>query len=422
MRFKALPSSLGLAAGVGMALALAVPAGATYGYFSHGYGAAAEGMAGAAIAYSKDSLGLAANPASLTALGDRFDAGLDLFLPRRGAAIIGNAYGADATYDGSGVASFLMPSVGYVRQLSPQLAVGIAAYGNGGMNSSYDANPFARFGATGKAGVNLAQMFVSPAIAWRVADRHSIGVSVNLLYQMFKAEGVGVFAGYSQAPSAMTNRGTDSAFGWGLRIGYRGDITDDLTLGAFWQSKTFSGRFDKYAGLFAGQGSFDIPSSYGVGVAYKLTEALDVALDYERIDYGDVPAVGNALNELFLGHPFGADNGPGFGWRDIDVVKLGVNYAIDPHWQVRAGWGFAGQPIPSSQTFLNILAPGVVQNHVTLGATWSGDSGLEISGHLSYAPKTTVKGNGSIPSSFGGGEVNVHLSEVIFGLAVGWKL
>jgi long-chain fatty acid transport protein len=41
---------------------------------------------------------------------------------------------------------------------------------------------------------------------------------------------------------------------------------------------------------------------------------------------------------------------------------------------------------------------------------------------VTYAPEKTVKGSGSIPASFGGGEANVHLSEVVAGLAVGWHL
>ena len=414
----------GFALGVGMATAalVATPSWATFGYFAHGYGVQSEGLAGAAIAYPKDSLAIATNPASLFALGNRFDAGADLFIPDRGASIVGNGAGPDQSYDGSGVSTFLIPQIGYSHLLNDDWAIGIAAYGNGGMNTSYRTNPFARFGATGEAGVNLEQLFVSPTIAYRLAEGQSIGVSFNLAYQLFKAEGVGIFGGYSADPSAISNNGTDHAFGYGVRVGYQGQITPDLTLGAFWQSKTYSGRFKKYAGLFAEHGAFDVPSSYGVGLGYKLTPALDAAFDFERIEYSDVPSVGNQLSELFLGHPFGASNGPGFGWRDANVFKLGLNYTIDPQWQIRAGYGYTTQPVPASQTFLNILAPGVVQNHITAGATWTSDGGTEVSGVVLYAPETKVNGSGSIPAPFAGGEANVRLSEVIVGASVGWHL
>lgn len=400
----------------------AMPAHATFGYFEHGVGVQAEGLAGAAIAYPKDSLAIASNPASLFKLGDRFDIGLDLFAPDRGASIVGNGAGADQSYDGSGVKTFLIPQFGYTNTLSDHWAVGIAVYGNGGMNTTYRSNPYARFGATGQAGVNLSQLFVSPTVAYQIAEGHSIGVSFNLAYQLFKADGVGVFAPYSSAPAALSNNHTDHAYAYGVRIGYLGQLTPDLSVGAFWQSKTYSGRFKKYAGLFAGLGSFDAPSSYGIGASYHLTDTIDAALDVERIEYSGVPAVANRLGELFLGHPFGADSGPGFGWRDVTAVKLGLNYAIASQWQVRGGWAWGTQPVRNDQTFLNILAPGVVQHHFSAGATWTSQDGTDISASVTYAPEKTVKGSGSIPSSFGGGEANVHLSEVVAGVAVGWHL
>ena len=405
-----------------LVLVSASPAQATFGYFEHGYGAQSEGLAGASIAYPKDSIAIASNPASLFKIGNRFDFGVDLFAPDRGAAIDGNAYGPNQSFDGSGVSTFLNPQIGYSRLLSDDWALGIAVYGNGGMNTSYNSNPFARFGATGRAGVNLEQAFVSPTIAYKIAEGHSIGVSLNVVYQLFKAEGVGIFSNYSVAPAALSDRHTDHAWGAGVRVGYLGQWTDELSIGAFWQSKSYSAKFKKYAGLFAGGGSFDVPSAYGIGAAYKLTDRLDAALDVERIDYSGVPAIGNQLAQLFLNNPFGSDAGPGFGWRDVTAVKLGLNYAIAPQWQVRGGWGWGSQPVRSSETFLNTLAPGVVQHHISAGVTWTTSEGIDISGALTYAPEVNVHGSGSIPSTFGGGEVNVHLSEIVFSLSAGAHL
>ena len=61
-----------------------------------------------------------------------------------------------------------------------------------------------------------------------------------------------------------------------------------VTLGATYQTKTKMGKFTKYNGLFADQGSFDIPSNYGVGVAVKATPETTVAFDVERINYSGV--------------------------------------------------------------------------------------------------------------------------------------
>ncbi|HLY56878.1 MAG TPA: outer membrane protein transport protein, partial [Stellaceae bacterium] len=132
------------------------------------------------------------------------------------------------------------------------------------------------------------------------------------------------------------------------------------------------------------------------------------------------------LNQLFLGQPFGAAAGPGFAWRDVTTVKLGANYRLSPEWEVRAGFSWNDNPIPEDQTFLNILAPGVVQYHLSAGATWSLPGGPEISAFGLYAPTNTVNGRNSIPpgfppTGFGGGEASISLSEVAIGVSVGWR-
>ena len=70
--------------------AAATPAAATDGYFFNGYGIQGEGLGGASIAYPKDSLAIASNPASALFLGGRFDVGAEWFRPDRSATISGN--------------------------------------------------------------------------------------------------------------------------------------------------------------------------------------------------------------------------------------------------------------------------------------------------------------------------------------------
>jgi long-chain fatty acid transport protein len=71
-----------------------------------------------------------------------------------------------------------------------------------------------------------------------------------------------------------------------------GRLNDYVAVRATWQSKTHMGRFEKYSGLFADGGSFDIPESYGLGLAVRPTLALRIGLDWQRILYSDIPAVG----------------------------------------------------------------------------------------------------------------------------------
>lgn len=413
--------TLAAASSVSLALALiaAPPAAATDGYFGSGYGAQAKGLGGGVIAYPQDSLALAVNPAAASELGNRWDAGLQVFTPDRKAAYRGTAL--DASYNGNAQSTAYIPEAGYVRQINDQWSAGVALYGNGGMITSYRSNPFARFGATGGGGVELQQLFISPTLAYRFAPGQSLGVSLNVAGQTFRARGIGPFAGFSAAPANFTNKGVDTEFGYGVRLGYLGRVSSRLSVGAFWQSKTSFDAFHRYSGLFAEQGGFDAPSTYGVGAAYKATKALDLVAEWRRIDYSQVKAVGNSVAALFAGHPFGSNEGPGFGWRDINVIKLGAAYRLSPAWTLRAGYDHAENPVPANQTLLNILAPAVVTNHYAVGATWARPSGLQFTGYAEVAPRHTVHGSGSIPPAFGGGEADISLGETVFGLSVGWK-
>src|SRR5512143_3053162 len=64
-----------------------VPAHATNGYFLPGFGFRSQGMGGVGIAYGRDSLSIAANPANITQTGMRGDLGFGVFNPERYAAV-----------------------------------------------------------------------------------------------------------------------------------------------------------------------------------------------------------------------------------------------------------------------------------------------------------------------------------------------
>ena len=379
-------------------LAVTVPAWATNGYFPHGFGLKAKGMGGASIAMAHDAFAGVNNPAQAAVVGNRWDLGAELFNPRRSATISTpmGAMEVESRKD-----TFLIPEFGYNVALSKKLGVGITVYGNGGMNTEYpavfpgDTNFFCSGPTTcgsGKLGVDLMQLIVAPTVAYEVADGHSFGVSPLLVYQMFKAYGLQAFG--------LPNQGQDSSTGIGLRLGYLGKLGDRVTVGASYSPRIDMSRFDKYERLFAKQGDFDIPENYAFGVALQVTPKVQVALDYSRINYSGVPSVGNASLSNFA-NGFGAANGPGFGWRDVSVTKLGVQWQVSSQWTWRAGFNHGTNPVRSQDVYLNILAPGVVRSHVTLGATYSPAANTEISFALWHAKRQEVSGSMPAPTKIG---------------------
>jgi long-chain fatty acid transport protein len=401
---------------------------ATNGYFSSGYGVKAQGIAGAGIALPQDALAAATNPAGTAEVGERTDLGLTVFVPKRSADIVGNGFGADQSYSGDGTSTFYIPDFAFTRRINANTSWGLAVYGNGGFNTDYTKNPFQRFSPAplGSAGISLEQLLFTPSLAYKVNDSHTVGVALNIVYQQFSAKGLQPFDGpASSSPGNVTDKGVDSSTGTGVRLGWTGKVTPSLTLGVTWASK-ISGKFDKYKGLFADGGNFDIPENYGVGLAYVVNPAWTLAADVQTIRYSQVTSVGDSVASLFNGSKqLGSANGPGFGWRDITVYKLGVNHQYNKDLVLRAGISTGDQPVPSGETFFNILAPGVVQNHFSLGATWTSTSGGEWSGFYSRAFGQSVNGSNSIPPGnppgYWGGEANLHLQEDLIGISYGWK-
>jgi long-chain fatty acid transport protein len=418
---------IGLALATALALTAAAPAFATDGYFSHGNGMKAKGRGGTSIAMTGDAFGGANNPATMVRSGNRIEAGVDFFMPKRAASRSGLGPGLDGSVE-SDKNFFPVPEFGYNHMLSDDLSLGVSVYGNGGMNTDYEGGQFnCGFGpanmlcGSGRLGVDLSQLVIAPTLSFAINERHSIGVSPLIAAQRFKAEGLHAFSMISQDPTSLTNRGYDTTYGFGLRVGYFGQLNDKVSVGLTYASKINMGRFDKYQGLFAGNGDFDIPENFGAGIAVKPADGITIAVDYNRINYGKLRSIGN---QSLVPFPLGNAAGPGFGWSDIDVVKLGVEYAANERLVLRGGYNHSKNPISGSNVTFNILAPGVVTDHATLGMTYTTDSGNEVTVAYMHAFKKSVTGASILPAFLGGmpaGLEEISMYQNSIGIQYSWK-
>lgn len=355
---------------ISLVLALATPGEqlfASNGYFQLGTGTQSKGMGGAGVAIHFGPAAPATNPAGIGMDAGGVDLGVGLFNPNRDYAVTGNPSGFPGTFGlapgkvESDSPLFAVPHAGYSRRIN-QTAIGILVYANGGMNTNYNAKTF----GFAPAGVNLSQLFVAPTLAYQLADQHAIGVSAVLGYQMFKAEGLQAFAGFSSDAASLTNNKTSSSFGAGVRVGYLGKWSDYVSVGAAYQSRIYMSKFSEYKGLYAEQGDFDIPSNYTVGVGVHPTADVDLAFDVQRINYSEVKSVGNPLLPNLMTAALGTTGGAGFGWKDMTVFKGGAEVRANG-WALRAGYSYGKQPVGDTEVLFNILAPGVIEQHVTAG-------------------------------------------------------
>lgn len=369
------------------------------GYFSPGYGPVARQSAGAVTAVAQDAFAGASNPAKLVAAGNRLEFGLEFFNPHRkikrtGASGPGSVYNFSTKSRNS---FFLIPEFAYSRQVNEQLAVGITVYANGGLNTEYNgttgipgtnANPAVcgtRPGnfmlGCGELGFDLSQIIIAPVAAWKIAPGHSIGIAPLIAIQAFKAYGLQAFALSSRYPNSVSNRGYSYAFGGGVRVGWYGEIKPWLNLGAAYSTKIYMQDFDKYKGLFA-EGSFDIPANYNFGLAFKPHDDWLIAIDIQRIEFGEVRALGNSvLNSLTNppSNPLGSASGSGFGWENQTIYKLGLTYKATPRLKLRAGFAYGKRPNDNdiNAVSFNMMAPNQLRS-TSIGFTWQTSKGNEF--------------------------------------------
>jgi long-chain fatty acid transport protein len=392
---------------------------ATDGYFPHGYGMKALGMGGASVAMTDNAFAGANNPATAAYAGNRYEMGVNLFSPKRSAVTMGQSGPMETESDSN---YFLVPEFGYNRSIDAKTSFGVTVYGNGGMNTNY---PLPLMGGTGRTGVDLMQLIVAPTVAYKLNDNQSVGVSPLLVYQRFKAEGL-------QAFGVNPNKGMDSSAGLGVRLGYFAQLSDQLSLGASYSPKVNMSKLDKYAGLFVNQGEFDIPANAAIGVALQATPTVKLALDYQSIKYGAVPAIANSSQNILacnngqgdLNQCLGASNGPGFGWTNVNVVKLGGEWAYTNSITLRAGFNKSTNPVRSTDVTFNILAPAVMTKHYTLGGTYKLAKDAELTWAYMYAPKNSVTGDSLFATMNGTPSAwkdTVRMSQQSLGVQYGWK-
>ncbi len=476
MNFTPYKRALACTLALGGAIGAIAPSYATNGYFLIGYGAKTRGMGGAGVAFAQDALAGAANPAGM---GDvemdtlRVDVGAELFVPKRSfrhdSATLESGFAPSSekgVNHSSGSNQFLIPSMGAVYKFNRKLTLGMTVIGNGsntrygqkvpGKPDCMDGNTSGGTGSTAfnfnclgspTSGVSLLQMQVLPGIAYKVTKKQTVGVSLTLAAQQFRAYGLQAFGpdglGYTTG-SELTNRGNDYSYGAGIRMGWLGKFLGDrLSLGANYTSRTYMTKFNDYKDLFAEEGSFDIPEQYAFGIAVKATKKITIAADYQKIKYGDIKSMNNPgpdAKDPFNFFPsgcktqsngtnscmLGRNDGMGFGWHDQNVYKIGINYDYNPAWSFRAGYNHAESPIQQDQVLFNFLAPAVNQDHVTAGISYRPNKNMEWTANYMHAFKNTIKGptalgpQGGLPVEGENGSIDMFINSI--GVSFGYRM
>ncbi len=412
--------SLVLAAAVAAAVA-APGAFATNGMLGHGIGTDAKGAGGVGIAMPQGGMAAASNPAGQMYIGNRLTFGMDWFRPFRSASgVIGST--GDGIYRASDSNDFYIPEFGYATPFGSSSSLGVVIYG-AGLGVDY-GTPWSSTGGTTNLFILLQQMTIAPTWATKVGN-HSFGVSLNFVKASADIRGLQGFKNFTATTSLtnLTDKGEDGATGLGVKLGWIGELTPNLSMGATLQPQTSMSKFGKYKEMFAQGGKADVPAQYGLGLAWKASPATTVGFDVVKIKWSGVKSFSNTANgdvSAANKNRLGEENGLGFGWKDQTVYKLGVSHQLGK-WALRAGYNYGKTPVQTNETLFGVLAPAVTETHYTFGASWALSNSTDIGLAYMHSPQNEVKGVG-LNSASGYTNPNLKMNQNSFSIALNVKM
>lgn len=377
------------------------------GYFMIGYGPRQKALAGAGTADQRDAMAISANPAGIVGLERQFQLGMSVVNGDRGYYTKGEPVVVAPGHNQSGRAWFPVPNGGYVQPIDKNSAWSIATYANGGVNTAYSwghwRGPLGGPFGGGFAGADLQQAFMSVAYARRFTTplgAVTLGLAPTIAVQMFNLQGVKTFAPYSTDPWQLSDMAYDWSWGGGVRAGLQWAVTDRLRFGFSGSTPMWMSRLDKYSGIIADYGRFDIPANLQAGVAFDLLPEVTVMLDWRHIFYSQIPSLANPSNPITL-KSMGSPNGPGFDWTDTDAGAIGVEWRHSPNLTLRGGYRYVSDAVRARSVTVNILSPVLTNHHGSVGANYAFTKNSSLDFAFIYGFRSAKTGPEWIPQSPG---------------------
>lgn len=343
-----------------------------------GLGTESRAMGGTGVALGMDADSVFKNPAwiaDVEGLNAIFAA--TIFMPTVKAKNA-SASGQEAT---SGADMSLIPEISVASNINENLSYGVGMFGTSGMGVDYR-------GESAQKGLmemrtNFQYLRAVPSVSYK-ADKLRLGAGITVAYGSLNIGAVLPSDMTDMSTMAQRGGGVSEDFGLGFQLGAGYYLTDDVTLGAYYQSQvntTYENVFD-----FNLDGAYDElklcqPAEYGLGVAYN-NKQIAVTADYRKILWSS------------------ADGYDGFEWQDQDVFALGASYTMD-RLKLMLGYNHAKSTLDEKSVanpqlaMFNLLGfPALSEAHYTTGLSYKLTQNIGVDLAYVYAPKSSESSYG----------------------------
>lgn len=346
------------------------------------------GLGGAGVAYPQDSLSIVLNPASSAQLCNRFDLGLHWKWTNSTFSVNDTVIGAlpVTTRYKNHDEHIVHPDFAVNYWLGCDISFGLAFHNS--FHAKFDANaPIFGFTLLGEdLEHKLMIETITPVLAWRFCNCHTIGIGLPIYLSAYKNSGLDSFAvgGLSIDPAHVTNNGWDHSTGWGINFGYLLQLMPNVDFGIFYQPKVSMKRHFRYRGFIADGGKIDIPEIVRAGFVYK-DDCWNLAFDVEHRSYSELDFWGNSF--LVTPTDFGSSDGPGLGWSNQTIFRVGADYRWDASWILRTGVETATVHNHGEDAFFSGVFGKAVTTTLSVGLTWVWDCDKEVSAYYAHGFK-----------------------------------
>ncbi len=373
---------------------VALPAAATNGMNLEAYGAKAGGMGGASFAHENGNSAIMNNPATLGLRPEGANLGLGLTLLMPDVKTV-TPMGSTAESVGD---RYWMPSLSYIRKSGP-FTYGAGLIAQGGMGTEYGSSLSGSPTMPFRSEVGFGRLMFP--LAFNVDPNLTVAGQIDFVWAGMDVQMSPNGIDYVSFSNDNDFTGAAKGNGWAFKLGVHYRLSDALSVGATYHSKTDISDLEGSGTLNGNPAQFKVidfqwPETYGVGLAWQATPEFMLAADVKHIGWKDsmkdFRLAANVMGMGWNSFPPLPQN-----WKDQTVIMIGGQYMLRPGLALRFGYNHASNPVPDST--LNPLFPATIESHYTFGVGWNMGGGHTVAGSVAIAPKVTRTN----PNMFGPG-------------------
>jgi len=230
--------------------------------------------------------------------------------------------------------------------------------------------------------------------AYEVAEGFSVAVSPLFNYSSLEIKPVPIAAPSPELGYYLGDKASTLGYGFQAALFYQTEM--GLNFGLTYKSPQWfkdmeiDGKYLDGSKAPTTNFNMDFPSIISAGIGFS-NDMIDLGVDYRFINYEKTDGFeksGWVIAEN--GYPNGAV--AGFGWKNVHVVALGLQYKGIDKVPIRLGYTYNTSPVDESNLFFSTPATAIIQNAVQAGIGYNINDQLAVNLAYHHGLEGEVKG------------------------------